>query len=114
MVDVVVEDLEREALERGVHRGDLREHVDAVAIVLEHPLDAAHLALDAVQPADERLLGGRVPVLVLAHAVSSRTDRNRRSRSEFVTTKTLENAIAAAATIGFRSPAIASGIAATL
>jgi hypothetical protein len=31
-----------------------------------------------------------------------------------VTTKTLEKAIAAAATIGFRSPATASGIAATL
>ena len=45
---------------------------------------------------------------------SSRVEWKRRSRSEFVTTNTLENAIAAAATIGFRSPAIASGIAATL
>lgn len=38
----------------------------------------------------------------------------RRSRSEFVTTMTLEHAIAAPAIIGLRSPAAASGIAATL
>jgi len=38
-------------------------------------------------------------VVVLAHA---RTLRNARSRSEFETTKMLEQAIAAAATIGFR------------
>ena len=113
VVHVVVEDPEREALERRVHRRDLREDVDAVAVVLDHALDPAHLALDAVQPADERLLVGRVAVLVLAHA-TSRGEWKRRSRSEFVTTNTLENAIAAAATIGLRSPAIASGIAATL
>ncbi len=67
---------------------------------------------------DERLLVGGVAVRVrldLGHAVSSsRVEWKRRSRSEFVTTNTLENAIAAAATIGFRSPATASGIAATL
>jgi len=26
---------------------DLREYVDAVAVLLDHPLDAAHLPLDA-------------------------------------------------------------------
>ena len=51
VVHVVVEDPEGEALERGVHGGDLREDVDAVAVVLDHPLDPAHLALDAVQAA---------------------------------------------------------------
>ena len=56
VVHVVVEDPEGEALERRVHRGDLREDVDAVAILLDHPLDPAHLALDAVEPADERVL----------------------------------------------------------
>ena len=38
----------------------------------------------------------------------------RRSLSELLTTETLLNAIAPAATMGFRSPAAASGIAATL
>jgi threonine/homoserine/homoserine lactone efflux protein len=111
---VVVEDLEREALERRVDGGDLREHVDAVAILLDHPLDAAHLPLDAMQPADERVLVGGIAVSALAHATPSRVEWNRRSRSEFVTTNRLESAIAAAATIGSRSPATASGIAATL
>ena len=64
MVHVVVEDLERQALERGVHRGDLRQDVDAVAILLDHPLDAAHLSLDPVQSADERVLALGVPVLM--------------------------------------------------
>ena len=40
--------------------------------------------------------------------------RKRRSRSEFVTTNTDENAIAPAAITGFSSPNAASGIAATL
>ena len=113
VVHVVVEDLESEALERRVHRSDLREHVDAVAVVLDHPLDAAHLTLDPVEPANERFLVLGIAGRLLAHAVS-RTEWKRRSRSELVTTNTLEKAIAAAATIGFRSPAIASGIAATL
>src|SRR5512134_3301516 len=115
VVDVVVEDLEGQALERRVHRGDLREHVDAVAVLLDHPLDPAHLTLDAMQSTDERVLvrGVAVHVLLgLTHvATPSRTERKRRNRSEFVTTKRLENAIAAAATIGLRRPATASGIA---
>ena len=66
VVHVVVEDLEREALERRLDGRDLREDVDAVAVVLDHPLDPAHLALDAVEPLDERLLVRGVAVL--AHA----------------------------------------------
>src|SRR5262245_13429092 len=119
MVHVVVENPEREALERGVDRRDLREHVDAVPILLDHALDAPDLTLDAMQTADQRVLVGRVAPhlrrLRVAHAVTpSRVERNRRRRSEFVTTKRLENAIAAAATIGLRRPATASGMAATL
>jgi hypothetical protein len=44
----------------------------------------------------------------------SRSAEKRRKRSEFETTKTLEKAIAPPATSGLRSPAAASGIAATL
>src|SRR4029079_8950416 len=101
---VVVEDLQRERLERRVHRRDLREHVDAVTVVLDHALDAAHLALDAMQPVDESGLVLREAGL--GHDVTSaRTLRKRRSRRLLPTTNRLEQAIAAAATIGFSSPA---------
>ena len=43
----LVEQAERDLVERGLDRADLREHVDAVAVVLDHALDAADLALDA-------------------------------------------------------------------
>src|SRR6266508_2647113 len=56
VLHVVVEDGHAEALERGVHGGDLREDVDAVTVVLDHALDAAHLALDPVQALGQRLL----------------------------------------------------------
>ena len=112
MGDVVVEDLEGEALERGRDGADLREHVDAVAILLHHPLDAAHLSLDAVEAVHELLAVLRVAV---GHAcASSRGLWKRRSRRLFVTTKTLEKAMAAAAMTGLSTPATASGIAATL
>ena len=110
VVHVLVEDLERDALESGRGGRDLREDVDAVALVLDHPLDSAHLSLDSVQPLDERVLLFHVSV---CHVPSLGLEK-RRSRRLFVTTKTLENAIAPAATIGLRSPATASGIAATL
>ena len=103
---MVVEHLQADVLERG-HRGpDLRQDVDAVALLVDHLLDPAHLPLDPAQP-----LADRVLVVAVGHV---RTLRKRRSRSEFETTKTLENAIAAAATIGLSRPATASGIAATL
>src|SRR5262245_8823544 len=112
---MVVEDLQGEALERRADGADLRQHVDAVALLLDHALDPAHLALDAMQPVDERLLVGDVAVC-RAHVDTSRSRPlwKRRSRSEFVTTKRLEQAIAAAATMGFNRPATARGIAATL
>ena len=108
VLDVVVEDPEREALERRRDGADLGEDVHAVAILLDHPLDPADLPLDPVQTLDERVLALVVPGL--AH----RTLLNRRRRSEFETTKRLEKAIAPAAIIGFSTPATASGIAATL
>src|SRR6185312_7776932 len=110
VVHMVVEDLERDALERRRGGRDLREDVDAVALVLDHPLDAAHLPFDAVEPLDERFLLFHVSV---CHVPSLGLEK-RRSRRLFVTTKTLENAMVPAATTGLRSPATASGIAATL
>ena len=122
VVDVILQDLEAGAFERRLHGGDLRQDVYAVAVVVDHPLDPAHLTFDPVQPLLQ-------PVLVVAarHACASfafsaaggATSRSRRlwkrrRRSEFETTKTLENAIAAAAITGLSSPTTASGMAATL
>src|SRR5438093_8677139 len=103
VVDVRIEDLEREAVERGADGGDLREDVDAVAVVLDHPLDAAHLALDSVQALDQGVLVLRVAVDVArvgrAHASTpSRSLVKRRRRRLLPTTNRLEHAIAAAAT----------------
>ena len=113
---VVVEDAERQAVERGAHSRELREEVDAVAVLVDHPLDATHLALDAVEAAAELRLVVVVPVLVRVGHIATpwRELRNRRRRRLFARTKRLEQAIAAAATIGLRNPAMASGIAATL
>src|SRR6266540_3942636 len=105
---MVVEHPEGKTLECRVDCRDLREDVDAVAVVLDHALDAPDLSFDAV----EALRQGALVVAVL-HA-ASRELWNRRSRKELVTTKTLEKAITAAATIGLRYPATARGIAATL
>ena len=53
-VQVVLEQLEPERVERRAHRGHLRQDVDAVAVLVEHAADAAHLALDAVEALHER------------------------------------------------------------
>ena len=45
---------------------DLGQHVDAVAVLLDHPLDAAHLALDAPQALDELVLGRGVAARLVA------------------------------------------------
>src|SRR2546425_1180291 len=129
-VYVVAENLQPKRLERCRHRADLGEDVDAVALVLDHPLDPAHLPLDPVQALDQGVLVGDIAVaraLGLAHAGSpwscgcgtdvlavspcSRRLWKRRSLRLFETTKRLEKAMAAAATIGFSRPATASGIA---
>src|SRR5664279_4680264 len=112
VLNVVFEDLQGDSLERRIDGRKLREDVDAVAVVLDHLLDPAHLALDPVQALDERVLVGRIAV---HHADSPcRLEWNRRRRSEFETTNRLENAIAPAAMIGLSRPETASGIAAAL
>ena len=55
-----VEQLQRDALERLGDRGDLGQHVDAVGLVLDHPPQAADLALDPRQAPQDRLLVGDV------------------------------------------------------
>ncbi len=41
-----------DAAQRFLYRGDLHQNVGAVALVLHHRFEAAHLAGDAAQPAD--------------------------------------------------------------
>ena len=62
VLDVVLEHLQRNRLERCVDRGELREDVDAVAVVLDHPGDAPHLALDAGEALEQLVLVRRVAV----------------------------------------------------
>ena len=54
---VLVEQGDGHALERLGRRGDLGEDVDAVGVLVDHPLEAAHLALDAAQPLEDVVLG---------------------------------------------------------
>ena len=51
-----------DALQRLRHRAHLREHVDAVGVLVDHPLQATHLALDALQALE---------VVVLVHRVAA-------------------------------------------
>ncbi len=62
VLHVVVEHPQGDGLERRVDGAELREDVDAVAVVLDHPGDAAHLPLDPGEPAEQPFLVGRVAV----------------------------------------------------
>src|SRR3954453_667054 len=57
---VPVEQPEGDLVERRLGCCDLRQDVDAVAVVLDHPLDAAHLALGPTQALEQLVLGGGV------------------------------------------------------
>ncbi len=57
---MLVEQSERNLVKGGLDCGDLREHVDAVPILVDHLLDAADLALNALQARAELILGGAV------------------------------------------------------
>ncbi len=80
MGDVVAQDFLLDPAQRGAHRADLRHDVDAVALVLDHAGEPAHLALDAVEPLERRRLA------VLAHAVyippRGIDDKSRRNTTE--------------------------------
>src|SRR2546423_1816608 len=68
VVRMLLEQLLRDGLERGRDGADLRQDVDAVALVLDHLLDPAHLALDPVQAGDQRVL---VVDVAVGHARTS-------------------------------------------
>src|SRR5438105_2366895 len=58
MGDVVLQHFLLDASQRGAHRRDLRDDVDAVAVLVDHLREAANLALDPAQP----LVTGRLDV----------------------------------------------------
>src|SRR5215210_7766601 len=58
VLHVLVEQAERHLVECGLDRADLRQHVDAVAVVIDHLLDAPGLALDALEAGEDLGLGG--------------------------------------------------------
>ena len=66
MPDVLVDQPHRHRLEGLRRRAHLVEHVDAVGVLLDHALQAAHLPLDSLEASD---------VLGLVHLVSSHEQR---------------------------------------
>ena len=50
MRDVITQDLFLDATKGGAHRRDLRDNVDAIAVVVHHAGETANLALDPAQP----------------------------------------------------------------
>jgi hypothetical protein len=56
----LVEQPERDLVQRGLDRGDLRQDVDAVPVVVDHAFNAADLAFDAAQPLDQLVPGRAV------------------------------------------------------
>lgn len=73
---VVLEEGQGDLVQRRLNRGHLGDDVDAVTLVLDHPLDASDLAFDAVQPLDQVvlvLIADRVArILVSRHEPSLR------------------------------------------
>src|SRR5262249_2343675 len=56
-----VQQAQRDLVQRRLNSADLGQHVDAVTVVIDHPLDAPDLPLDAAQPGLQLRLGGGVP-----------------------------------------------------
>jgi P-type Cu+ transporter len=59
MRDMVGENFFLRATQRGAHRGELRDHIDAIAVPLDHAREPAHLAFDAIEALEHRRLGIR-------------------------------------------------------
>ena len=85
--EVLVEQFEGERLQRLRGRRDLREDVDAVLVLFDHPLQPADLALDAAQPLEVRVL---LPA-VARHAPNG-TAASRRCQRDLDVRFTLANA----------------------
>ena len=71
VVEVVLQQGEAEVFQGGVDRRDLGEDVNAVLVLIHHPVNAAHLSLDALEAGEVAGLLIKVAVLarVFLHAV---------------------------------------------
>ena len=56
VLQVLVEQVQADTLQRLADGCDLGEDVDAVGVLVDHPLQATDLALDAAQPGEDLLL----------------------------------------------------------
>lgn len=56
MLQMVSKRLLLDLVQRGAHGADLREHVDAVPLLLNHSGDPTHLPLYAAEPGELRFL----------------------------------------------------------
>ena len=56
MLEVGVEELQGHTLEGAARGRDLREDVDAVRVLVDHPLQSPHLSLDAPEPAADCII----------------------------------------------------------
>src|SRR5262245_40038970 len=74
--DVILQQAERHRLQRAGGRGDLGEDVDAVSVVLDHPLQPADLPLDPAQPGQVRLLVSAVAVHTSTIPATGITERS--------------------------------------
>src|SRR5471030_369465 len=60
VLEMVVEDLLLDLVERRPYRAYLVDHVDAVAVFFNHASNAAHLALDAAEACELRFLDAAI------------------------------------------------------
>ena len=69
VTEVIVEQLHGNALQRPGRCRHLREHVDAVRVVVDHPLQATDLPLDPLEASEDRRLVVVVPGRRHAHTL---------------------------------------------
>ena len=78
VVEVVVEQQQRDVLQRAGRGRDLGQDVDAVRVLVDHARDAAHLALDLAQAREDDVLVSGVSVghgflqVVMGSAIATR------------------------------------------
>jgi hypothetical protein len=65
MPSMVVQEAEGHLVQRGLSGADLREDVNAVAVVFDHALYASHLSLDPSNALEQLVLGGGVAAALL-------------------------------------------------
>src|SRR5262245_40125874 len=103
MLEVVPHQLAAHGSQRFLDGGDLDEDVRAITVLLDHLLQASHLALDAAQTLEVAVLDAGIDShrLAFSHGIGLlQATRARRRRRLLTTTLTELNAMAALARMG--------------